>query len=161
MTDFSLMSGLITHPLIISVLSVRYTFRWVRATVSLNLSGKSNLSSPRRLGEWYKDTLTMSVKFWTNGNSMVLELCSPLEPLVCSKRISTFNNWSEAADLSIALWIHSTYKAKKSPVNTWKSILPISFSIQCTLDCEIPTPAFHILEPDKGTDFRWNLPVHL
>ena len=102
-----------THPLIMSVSSVRYTFRCVRATVSLNLWGRSSLSSPLRLGEWYKDTLTESPKFWISGRSMVLELCSPRDPLVCSRRISTFSERSEAVDLFTASLMHSTYQNKE------------------------------------------------
>ena len=101
---------LITDPLMIMVSSVKYTFKWVRATVSLKRSGRSNFSSPLRLGEWYKETLTTSLKFWTRGRSMVLELCSPRDPLVCSNRTSTLNNWSEALDLFTASWIPSTYQ---------------------------------------------------
>ena len=98
----------ITNPLMIMVSSVKYTFKWVRATVSLKRSGRSNFSSPLRLGEWYKETLTISLKFWTRGSSMVLELCSPRDPLVCSNRTSTLSNWLEALDLFTASWILST-----------------------------------------------------
>ena len=92
-----------TYPLIIKVSSVRYTLRCVRATVSLNLSGRSSFSRPLRLDEWYRDTLMEGLKLCISGRSMVLELCSPLDPRVCSKSISTFRDLSKEVDLFTAL----------------------------------------------------------
>ena len=53
-----------------------------------------------RLGEWYKESLKESLKFWTSDRSMVPELCSPQDPLsdvLEFGRILTFSEQSEAA----------------------------------------------------------------
>ena len=51
----------------------------------------------------------MFLKFWTSGSSMVRELWSPLDPRVCSKRISTFRDCFANEDCLTASWIQSTW----------------------------------------------------